>query len=150
MEPLRPEDIQRLSTKAVYDYNLVMLALNNGNQKAYAELLHRYHESVYFMMMKMCNNKDDAQDLTIEAFGRAFKKLEQYNPEFAFSTWLFKIASNNAIDFLLKKIEESGNHARAIQKIYRQYLEVPLAKFMLKNPQSEISVKISESLVIFE
>ena len=52
--------------------------------------------------------------------------------------------------FLLKKIEESGNHARAIQKIYRQYLEVPLAKFMLKNPQSEISVKISESLVIFE
>jgi RNA polymerase sigma-70 factor (ECF subfamily) len=108
VKPLRPEDIQRLSTKAVYDYNLVMLALNNGNQKAYAELLHRYHESVYFMMMKMCNNKDDAQDLTIEAFGRAFKKLEQYNPEFAFSTWLFKIASNNAIDFLRRKKQKSA------------------------------------------
>jgi len=107
VEPLGPEDIQRLSTKAVYDYNLVMLAMNNGDQKAYAELLRRYQESVYFMMMKMCNNKVDAEDLTIEAFGRAFKKLEQYNPEFAFSTWLFKIASNNAIDFLRRKKQKN-------------------------------------------
>jgi RNA polymerase sigma-70 factor (ECF subfamily) len=94
---------QRLTTKAVYDYKLVKLALEKGDQKAYAELLQRYKESVYFMMMKMCNNKDDAEDLTIEAFGRAFKKLSQYTPDFAFSTWLFKIASNNAIDFLRKK-----------------------------------------------
>ena len=93
---------QNLSTKGVYDYNLVQNALKGG-QKAYAELLQRYRESVFFMMLKMCNNKDDAEDLTIEAFGRAFKKLEQYSPDFAFSTWLFKIASNNAIDFLRKK-----------------------------------------------
>lgn len=108
MEPLKPEDIERLSTKAVYDYNLVCLALDKGDQKAYAELMHRYQESVYFMMMKMCNNKDDAEDLTIEAFGRAFKKLEQYNPDFAFSTWLFKIASNNAIDFLRRKKQKNS------------------------------------------
>lgn len=94
---------QKLTTKAVYDYKLVVLALEKGDQKAYAELLQRYRESVYFMMLKMCNNKDDAEDLTIEAFGRAFKKLEQYSPDFAFSTWLFKIASNNAIDFIRKK-----------------------------------------------
>jgi RNA polymerase sigma factor (sigma-70 family) len=94
---------QRLTTKAVYDYKLVKRAVENDDQKAYAELLQRYRESVYFMMMKMCNNRDDAEDLTIEAFGRAFKKLEQYSPDFAFSTWLFKIASNNAIDFLRKK-----------------------------------------------
>lgn len=94
---------QRLTTKAVYDYRLVKLAVESDDQKAYAELLHRYKESVFFMMMKMCNNKDDAEDLTIEAFGRAFKKLDQYSPDFAFSTWLFKIASNNAIDFLRRK-----------------------------------------------
>jgi RNA polymerase sigma factor (sigma-70 family) len=51
----------------------------------------------------MVGNKDDADDLTIEAFGRAFKRLHQYTPNFAFSTWLFKIASNNAIDHLRKK-----------------------------------------------
>ncbi|MBK6521632.1 MAG: sigma-70 family RNA polymerase sigma factor [Sphingobacteriaceae bacterium] len=82
---------------------MVQLALSKGDQKAYAELLQRYRESVYFMMLKMVNNKDDADDLTIEAFGRAFKKLDQYTPNYAFSTWLFKIASNNAIDFLRKK-----------------------------------------------
>lgn len=94
---------QKLTTKAVYDYNLIQLALQKGDQKAYAELLQRYRESVYFVMLRMCNNKDDAEDLTIEAFGRAFKRLHQYTPNFAFSTWLFKIASNNAIDFLRNK-----------------------------------------------
>jgi RNA polymerase sigma-70 factor (ECF subfamily) len=51
----------------------------------------------------MVNNKDDADDLTIEAFGKAFKNLKQYTPNFAFSTWLFKIASNNCIDFIRRK-----------------------------------------------
>jgi len=101
MEELDPTE--KLTTKAVYDYKLIQLALNKGDQKAYAELLNRYRESVYFMMLRMCNNKDDAEDLTIEAFGRAFKRLEQYTPSYAFSTWLFKIASNNAIDFLRNK-----------------------------------------------
>lgn len=103
MEPIEHNDEHRLTTKAVYDYKLVRKAVDHGDQKAYAELLQRYKESVFFTMMKMCGNKDDAEDLTIEAFGRAFKKLDQYSPDFAFSTWLFKIASNNAIDFLRKK-----------------------------------------------
>lgn len=103
MEPLSEDNENKLTTKAVYDYRLVKLAIENSDQKAYAELMQRYRESVYYMMMKMCNNKDDAEDLTIEAFGRAFKKLNQYSPEYAFSTWLFKIASNNAIDFIRRK-----------------------------------------------
>jgi RNA polymerase sigma-70 factor (ECF subfamily) len=51
----------------------------------------------------MVNNKSDAEDLTIEAFGKAFKNLAQYTPNYAFSTWLFKIATNNCIDFIRKK-----------------------------------------------
>jgi RNA polymerase sigma-70 factor (ECF subfamily) len=54
-------------------------------------------------MMKMVRNADDADDLTIEAFGKAFSRLDQYSPSFAFSTWLFKIASNICIDFMRKK-----------------------------------------------
>jgi RNA polymerase sigma factor (sigma-70 family) len=92
-----------LSTKAVYDYNLVRQAVDTGDQKAYAELMQRYKDSVFYMLLKMVNNKDDAEDLTIEAFGKAFKRLAQYTPTYAFSTWLFKIASNNAIDHLRKK-----------------------------------------------
>jgi RNA polymerase sigma factor (sigma-70 family) len=92
-----------LTEKALYDYKLVQAAIESGDQKAYAELMTRYRDSVFFMLMKMVNNKDDADDLTIEAFGKAFNRLHQYTPSFAFSTWLFKIASNNAIDFLRKK-----------------------------------------------
>ena len=92
-----------LSSKGAYDYILVQLALSKGDQKAYAELMGRYRESLYFMLLKMVNNKEDADDLTIEAFGKAFKSLHQYTPNFAFSTWLFKIATNNCIDFMRKK-----------------------------------------------
>src|SRR5688572_30553037 len=101
MEELEPNE--NLSTKAVHDYKLIKQALEKADQKAYAELMGRYRDSVYFMLLKMVNNKDDADDLTIEAFGKAFKRLSQYTPNYAFSTWLFKIASNNAIDFIRRK-----------------------------------------------
>jgi RNA polymerase sigma-70 factor (ECF subfamily) len=91
------------SEKAAYDYQLIQRALKKGDQSAYAELMYRYKDSIYYMLLKMVNNRDDAEDLTIEAFGKAFKKLKQYTPDFAFSTWLFKIATNNCIDFIRKK-----------------------------------------------
>ncbi|MBN1990916.1 MAG: sigma-70 family RNA polymerase sigma factor [Bacteroidales bacterium] len=91
-----------LSEKAKLDLLLVEAAIN-GDQKAYAELLDRYRDAIYFMLLKMVNNKSDAEDLTIEAFGKAFKNIHQYTPNYAFSTWLFKIASNNCIDFIRKK-----------------------------------------------
>ncbi|MBN2637061.1 MAG: sigma-70 family RNA polymerase sigma factor [Prolixibacteraceae bacterium] len=92
----------KLSDKALQDYELVKTALN-GDEKAFARLLARYKDSIYFMLLKMVNNRSDAEDLTLEAFGKAFKNLHQYTPTYAFSTWLFKIASNNCIDFLRKK-----------------------------------------------
>lgn len=91
-----------LSEKGRHDYKLVLLALK-GDEKAYAELLDRYKDAIYYMLLKMVNNKSDAEDLTIEAFGKAFKNIEQYTPNYAFSTWLFKIATNNCIDFIRKK-----------------------------------------------
>lgn len=92
----------KLSSKAQYDYELVKKAVK-GDQSAYAKLMDRYRESIYFMLTKMVGNTDDAEDLTIEAFGKAFNRLNQYQPNFAFSTWLFKIASNNCIDFIRKE-----------------------------------------------
>ena len=93
----------RLTEKGLRDYELVKAALEKGQQAAYAELMRNYRDSLYFMMLKMTNNPQDADDLTIEAFGKAFKNLSQYTPQYAFSTWLFKIASNNCIDFIRKK-----------------------------------------------
>lgn len=90
-----------LSDKALQDYKLVLAAIE-GDQRAFAELMGRYRDAIYFMLLKMVNNKSDADDLTIEAFGKAFKKINQYTPNFAFSTWLFKIATNNCIDHMRK------------------------------------------------
>lgn len=92
----------QLSDKAQYDFLLVEAALT-GDEKAFAKLMSRYKDAIYFMLLKMVNNKNDAEDLTLEAFGKAFKNLHQYSPQYAFSTWLFKIATNNCIDFLRKK-----------------------------------------------
>jgi RNA polymerase sigma factor (sigma-70 family) len=90
------------SDKGKRDFVLVQDA-KKGNQKAYAELMEHYNDPIYFMLLKMVKNETDAEDLTIEAFGKAFRNLDLYTPTFAFSTWLFKIASNNAIDFLRSK-----------------------------------------------
>ncbi|MDE0771956.1 MAG: sigma-70 family RNA polymerase sigma factor [Salibacteraceae bacterium] len=92
-----------LSDKAKYDYTLVCRALDSNDEKAYAEIMARYREPIYYMLLKMIRSEVDAEDLTIEAFGKAFKKLEQYEPTYAFSTWLYKIATNNCIDFIRKK-----------------------------------------------
>ncbi len=99
-----PIDSIKLSNKAQHDYELVRLA-GAGDQRAFAELMERYRDSIYYMLLRMVNNRSDAEDLTIEAFGKAFRFIDQYVPNYAFSTWLFKIATNNCIDFIRKKKE---------------------------------------------
>lgn len=94
---------KQLTQRAQRDYELVLLARDKGDQKAYADLLEAYREPVYYMLLKMTRSTVDADDLTIEAFGKAFRSLNDYSPEHAFSTWLFRIATNNCIDFIRKQ-----------------------------------------------
>ncbi|MDZ7288705.1 MAG: sigma-70 family RNA polymerase sigma factor [candidate division KSB1 bacterium] len=74
-----------------------------GDQKAYAELMQRYHGPLYNLLYKMVHSKEETEDLVQEAFMKAFASLASFNEEFAFSTWLYKIAINNTIDHLRKK-----------------------------------------------
>ncbi|MCS7027352.1 MAG: sigma-70 family RNA polymerase sigma factor [Bacteroidia bacterium] len=100
-EDLTTEDAHaNLSAKAKEDIALIKQAVEQGDEKAYEKLMNRYKKSVYFMLLKMTQNKDDAEDLTMESFAKAFKSLHKFNPKYAFSTWLFKIASNNCIDYI--------------------------------------------------
>ncbi|MBS1685566.1 MAG: sigma-70 family RNA polymerase sigma factor [Bacteroidetes bacterium] len=88
--------------KANPDLDLVNKA-KEGDQVAFGKLMARYKESVYYMILKMVHNRDDADDLTMVAFSKAFNNLANYSADFAFSTWLFRIATNNCIDFIRKK-----------------------------------------------
>jgi len=99
----KEKTLSHLSEKAQKDYELVLRATKDKDQQAFSDLMDKYKDPIYYMLLKMVNNNDDAEDLTLEAFGKAFNRLNQYTPNFAFSTWLFKIATNNCIDFLRKK-----------------------------------------------
>ncbi len=91
-----------LTKKAQDDFCLVERA-KGGCQQAYAQLMERHQSSIYHLMLRMTNDREDAHDLTLEAFGKAFTRLGSYVPHYAFSTWLYKIAVNNCIDFVRKK-----------------------------------------------
>lgn len=97
------EDVEgRFSPKALEDFKLIDMAVD-GDEKAYAKLLNRYRRAVYHVILKMVRNVDDAEDLTIESFAKAFRSLHRFKKDFTFSTWLFRIATNNTIDFIRKR-----------------------------------------------
>lgn len=98
MEELKKD----FSDKAIEDFKLIDMAIE-GDDAAFAKLLQRYKRAVYHMILKMVRNIDDAEDLTIESFAKAFKSLHKFKKDFTFSTWLFRIATNNTIDFIRKR-----------------------------------------------
>lgn len=95
-----PEKV--LSVRATQDLRLIEAALS-GHAKAYEDLLARYHKPVHFLVLRMVRNEADADDLTQETFTKAFRHLARFTPEYAFSTWLFRIATNHTIDFVRRK-----------------------------------------------
>jgi RNA polymerase sigma-70 factor (ECF subfamily) len=84
------------------DLRLIHAALKD-DQQAYKRLLKKYYSSLYNLIYRLIRDKDEVEDLTQEAFVKAFASLRYFDEEFAFSTWLYKIASNNAIDHIRKK-----------------------------------------------
>jgi RNA polymerase sigma factor (sigma-70 family) len=98
------EDLEgRFSSKALEDFQLIDEAVNSNDEQAFAKLMQRYRRPVYHMILKMVRNVDDAEDLTIESFAKAFRSLHRFKKDFTFSTWLFRIATNNTIDYIRKK-----------------------------------------------
>jgi RNA polymerase sigma-70 factor (ECF subfamily) len=85
--------------------------LETGNRVAYSELMNAYFDKVYSRMLKMTGQPGDAEDLAMEAFNKAFSKLDQYTPDFAFSTWLHRIARNNCIDYLRRNKKDNDKMA---------------------------------------
>ena len=100
-----------LSWRARRDLALIQAALS-GQSKAYGTLLALYQKSVFHVVLRIVRDADDAEDLTQEAFAKAFRSLARYTPQFAFSTWVFRIATNHSIDFLRRKrIKTRSIHA---------------------------------------
>ncbi|MBR1850895.1 MAG: sigma-70 family RNA polymerase sigma factor [Bacteroidales bacterium] len=96
-------ELHLTTDKAKRDYRLVCAAREGGDQRAYADLMKNYWEPLYMLLLKMTNNPTEADDLTIETFGKAFSQLNSYTPVSAFSTWLFSIGTNTCIDHIRRQ-----------------------------------------------
>ena len=84
------------------DMSLIQEALA-GDQNSFSRLRQKYHDAIFNLIYRMIREKDEVEDLTQEAFIKAFGSLPSFNNEYAFSTWLYKIATNNCIDYIRRK-----------------------------------------------
>ncbi|HOX23465.1 MAG TPA: sigma-70 family RNA polymerase sigma factor [Elusimicrobiales bacterium] len=74
-----------------------------GESAVFETLVERYKNQVFSLLLSVLQNQADAEDIAQETFIKAFRKLGQYNPDYSFATWLFKIAHNTALDFIRAK-----------------------------------------------
>ena len=137
---------KKFSKKALNDFKLIDLAINKNDQNAYSEIMKSYKNSIYFTILKMIKNRDDAEDLTIEAFSKAFKNLHKFKKEFTFSTWLFRIATNNTIDFIRKKKLATTSIHTSLKDEAGQNIELDIKDSNL-NP-NEITVKNEKKIIV--
>jgi RNA polymerase sigma-70 factor (ECF subfamily) len=84
------------------DADVVALA-QQGREPAYRELLRRYERPVFSLVFRMVRDRTVAEDLAQDTFIKILNHIDRYRPEFKFSSWLFKIANNVAIDHLRKR-----------------------------------------------
>lgn len=90
------------SESSLEDDSLVRDAIG-GAEKAYTKLVKKYERALHFYIMKMIKDQSKVEDLVQEVFVKAFDNLHSYNTNYAFSTWLYRIATNHTIDYLRKK-----------------------------------------------
>jgi RNA polymerase sigma-70 factor (ECF subfamily) len=74
-----------------------------GNQAAFKQLMKKYHDQIANLIYRIIHQREHVEDLTQEVFIKAFGSLKSFNDEYAFSTWLYKIATNSSIDFIRKR-----------------------------------------------
>jgi RNA polymerase sigma-70 factor (ECF subfamily) len=84
------------------DADVVVLA-QKGREPAFRELIRRYERPVFSLIYRMVRDSTAAEDLAQDAFIKVLNHLDKYRPEFKFSSWLFKIANNVAIDHLRRR-----------------------------------------------
>jgi RNA polymerase sigma factor (sigma-70 family) len=95
-------DIPRRPASRDEDSVLIRRALG-GDQRAFRRLRQKYQDVIASLIFRLVHNRGEIEDLTQEAFIKAFTSLASFNEEYAFSTWLYRIATNNTIDHIRRK-----------------------------------------------
>jgi len=105
-------------------------AAKKGDQLAFSTLLDTYWSDVFNFQNKMIQNDNDAEDICIETFSKAFDKIDTYNPDYSFKTWLIAISKNIHIDLLRKRKNAPSNISNSVEEQISQTLvdEAPTAE----------------------
>lgn len=92
----------------------------SGNQIAFSTLLDNFWNDVYGFQLKRTENENDAEDITVQTFSKAFDRISTYDESYEFKTWLIAISKNIHIDLIRKRkrspFETDGNH-EVIKKV---------------------------------
>ena len=117
------------------DTELVSMALDQ-NQAAFIVLYTRYNAGVKSHVSRYVSQKEDIEDICLESFQKAFSQIASYNPEYKFSTWLYRIARNTAFDHLSKHDREKNNMpTTSINEDLAELKELPAT---MHNPEEDI------------
>lgn len=101
--PVSPSPATERRQESREEDSLLVRRAIKGDQKAFRRLRVKYHDAIFNLIARMIRNREEVEDLTQEAFIKAFTSIRTFNEEYAFSTWLYKIASNNCIDHIRRK-----------------------------------------------
>jgi RNA polymerase sigma-70 factor (ECF subfamily) len=144
----------RSSLRELTDQDVVLRA-RDGQEAAYRELIRRYERPVFSLIYRMVRDRETAEDLAQETFIKVLNAIARYRPEFKFSSWVFKIANNTAIDHLRRReldtlSLEGSPHASTPDAIEATTLQVsdgsetPLDEVEARELGAEIEVAINQ------
>lgn len=114
----------------------------NGDNDAFSEIVTRYKKLIYNVVYNMIKNRDEVNDIAQEVFIRIYKSLDRYNPEYKFSTWTVKIATNYCLDVLRKKKIDSIPIEEAIG--VSSTVDTPETSYIKKEQKERINVELSK------
>lgn len=127
------------------------VAAQRGSESAFRELVERYHRPVYSLLMRIVRQSETAEDLAQESFVKAWKALARFDPERRFSSWLFKIAHNSALDSLRRQGLETvsldapiGDSEEAPEMPADPSAENPLARLVARDSGRALEAAIGE------
>ena len=135
------------------DYELVKKCLD-GDQDAFSELVSRYKKLIYTVVYNMIHDNQEVNDISQEFFVRIYKSLDKYNPEYKFSTWSVKIATNLCLDILRKKkvdqvsIDEIGEMTSKNNTPEEEYINKEKKKLIWK-AVSDLPEKYRVPIILF-
>lgn len=123
------------------DYELVQAGAA-GDNAAFEELISRYKNLVFSVVLRMVNDAEDANDLAQEVFIKTYRNLDKYSPEYKFSTWIIRIATNTVIDFRRKKRPETVDLDEMIFEPSDE--KTPESKYLASESKNELSAIIEK------